>query len=221
MYGIFTYIYRKNQLNVGKYTSPMDPMGYKGGKKKHNKQPHVRTMVINEPWILLEAGWPLFSDRHWSLRRLWVFDWGLSESRVTVDFSGLVQTHQESSGSLNICNYWCIIKSLCESNTAIYTIWVCDLHLQNQHQHSSTFIGCTHVTVQTAHPKLPTPSMSLRHLPWWDAVPEFSTSQRLETPWEGVPIHQLGFAMETGGWGNIKNHLFLGLILSVSAILAH
>ena len=28
MYGIFTYIYHKNQLNVGKYTSPMDPMGY-------------------------------------------------------------------------------------------------------------------------------------------------------------------------------------------------
>ena len=29
MYGIFTYIYHKHQLNVGKYTSPMDPMGYK------------------------------------------------------------------------------------------------------------------------------------------------------------------------------------------------
>ena len=27
MYGIFTYIYHKNQLNVGKYTSPMDGMG--------------------------------------------------------------------------------------------------------------------------------------------------------------------------------------------------
>ena len=27
--GIFTYIYCKNQLNVGKYTSPMDPMGTK------------------------------------------------------------------------------------------------------------------------------------------------------------------------------------------------
>ena len=29
MYGIFTYIYHKNQLNVGKYTSHMDPMGKK------------------------------------------------------------------------------------------------------------------------------------------------------------------------------------------------
>ena len=32
MYGIFTYIYHKNQpnvINVSKYASPMDPMGYK------------------------------------------------------------------------------------------------------------------------------------------------------------------------------------------------
>ena len=27
MYGIFTYIYHKNQPNVDKYTGPMDPMG--------------------------------------------------------------------------------------------------------------------------------------------------------------------------------------------------
>ncbi len=27
MYGIFTYIYNKNQPNVGKYTSPMDGIG--------------------------------------------------------------------------------------------------------------------------------------------------------------------------------------------------
>ena len=27
MYGIFTYIYHKNQLNVGRYTMIMDPMG--------------------------------------------------------------------------------------------------------------------------------------------------------------------------------------------------
>ena len=29
MYGIFTYIYHQNQPDVGKYTSPMDPMGIK------------------------------------------------------------------------------------------------------------------------------------------------------------------------------------------------
>ena len=27
-YSIFTYIYHANQLNVGKYTSPMDPLGF-------------------------------------------------------------------------------------------------------------------------------------------------------------------------------------------------
>ena len=29
MYGIFTYIYHKFKPNVGEYTSPMDPMGFK------------------------------------------------------------------------------------------------------------------------------------------------------------------------------------------------
>ena len=29
MYGIFAYIYYTNQLNVGKYISPMGPMGYR------------------------------------------------------------------------------------------------------------------------------------------------------------------------------------------------
>ena len=29
MYGIFTYIYHRNQPNVGKYTSPVDGIGYK------------------------------------------------------------------------------------------------------------------------------------------------------------------------------------------------
>ena len=28
MYGIFTYIYHKNQPNVSIYSSPMDPLGY-------------------------------------------------------------------------------------------------------------------------------------------------------------------------------------------------
>ena len=28
MYGVFTYIYHKNQSNASKYTSPMDPMGW-------------------------------------------------------------------------------------------------------------------------------------------------------------------------------------------------
>ena len=39
MYGIFTYIYHKNQPNVGEYTSPMDPMGYP--KKSPDDYPEI------------------------------------------------------------------------------------------------------------------------------------------------------------------------------------
>ena len=42
MYGIFTSIYRKNQPNVGKYTSPMDPVGFgmlRPTKKPKRQQP--------------------------------------------------------------------------------------------------------------------------------------------------------------------------------------
>ena len=37
MYGIFTYIYHKNQPNVGKYTSPMDCMGLKTHDKNKKR----------------------------------------------------------------------------------------------------------------------------------------------------------------------------------------
>ena len=45
MYGIFTYIYYKNQPNVGKYTSPTDPLGYDPTRDRtsqycHWKNPH-------------------------------------------------------------------------------------------------------------------------------------------------------------------------------------
>ena len=33
MYGIFTYIYHKNQPNVGKYTNPMDPIKFEVVRK--------------------------------------------------------------------------------------------------------------------------------------------------------------------------------------------
>ena len=36
--GIFTYIYQKNQLNVGKYTSLMDGMGPKNWKDSRNQR---------------------------------------------------------------------------------------------------------------------------------------------------------------------------------------
>ena len=71
MYGIFTYFYHKNQPNVGKYASPMDPVGYYlthfwGSlqlfleKKKHNADP--RHFLI--------PGWQL------SCRSSWVGDVG-------------------------------------------------------------------------------------------------------------------------------------------------
>ena len=41
MYGIFTYIYHKNQPNVGVYTSPMDPMGTEGPQGYHGTSPSV------------------------------------------------------------------------------------------------------------------------------------------------------------------------------------
>ena len=50
MYGIFTYIYRKNQPNVGKYTYPMDPMGLK----------QVTRPLLQEDW-----GWFLLNDLMW------------------------------------------------------------------------------------------------------------------------------------------------------------
>ena len=43
MYGIYTYIYHKNQPNVGKYTSPMDPQG-------SNK-----TNLKTSAWLLFQA----------------------------------------------------------------------------------------------------------------------------------------------------------------------
>ena len=54
MYGIFTYIYHKNQPNVGKYTSPMDPLGnedeYFMNVQKHwqrETNPGFGTMMID------------------------------------------------------------------------------------------------------------------------------------------------------------------------------
>ena len=45
MYGIFTYIYHQNQPTVGKYTSPMDPIGLWGT----SGIPHINFTI---PWPL-------------------------------------------------------------------------------------------------------------------------------------------------------------------------
>ena len=56
--GIFTvYIYRKkNQLNVGKYTSPMDPMGY---KQKNKKPTNWSTLTTSQRTPFGSVGLPL------------------------------------------------------------------------------------------------------------------------------------------------------------------
>ena len=46
MYGIFAYIYHKNQPNVGKYTSPMDPTG---NGKFHAFRPMMSQFPLNLP----------------------------------------------------------------------------------------------------------------------------------------------------------------------------
>ena len=44
MYGIFTYIYHKNQSNVGYYTSPMDGMGNKS--VAHSNHPPMKKCLF-------------------------------------------------------------------------------------------------------------------------------------------------------------------------------
>ena len=55
MSGIFTYIYHKNQPNVGKYTSPMDPMGNALLYSLYNWGPITRDWSVTFPSLLR---WP-------------------------------------------------------------------------------------------------------------------------------------------------------------------
>ena len=56
MYGIFAYIYRKNQPNVGRYTSPMDVMGYIYWQlSTHHKARFVRNPIL------------VYAKRSWTL----------------------------------------------------------------------------------------------------------------------------------------------------------
>ena len=51
MYGIFTYIYHKNQPNVGKYTiHDMDPMGMFSLKKPTSRQKKQTIIPKNDFW---------------------------------------------------------------------------------------------------------------------------------------------------------------------------
>ena len=55
MYGIYAYIYHKNQPSVGKYTSPMDPMGY-------GNSCNSQTICVSQP----RGRGPLFQPGHYS-----------------------------------------------------------------------------------------------------------------------------------------------------------
>ena len=57
MYGIFTYIYHKNQpnVNVGKYTNPMDGMGSFSQRQPFLSQPFVNRQV-RDLSVQLEVG---------------------------------------------------------------------------------------------------------------------------------------------------------------------
>ena len=63
MYGIFTYMYHKNQPNVGKYTSPMDPMGMNllshptSGDLHVCWDPETWTCTLPKTNIAPENGW--------------------------------------------------------------------------------------------------------------------------------------------------------------------
>ncbi len=94
---IFTYIYHKNQLNVGKYTSPMDPMGcvdvglpilvFVGVEPKEVKAGHfiLRGMWVNE-------------DREQQMRTAWLFCIEQGKDVVICDVSSvLISTYCSSN----------------------------------------------------------------------------------------------------------------------------
>ena len=68
MYSIFTYIYHKNQLNVGKYTSPMDGMGSSKWPSKwpsnlmSSKERSANSAARSSPWA---TAWGRFFRPSW------------------------------------------------------------------------------------------------------------------------------------------------------------
>ena len=59
MHGILTYMYDQNQPNVGKYTSPMDPMGYIHSRKKlaWNGNPPTNGSLDGDFYVCFFFGW--------------------------------------------------------------------------------------------------------------------------------------------------------------------
>ena len=99
MYGIFTYIYHKNQPNVGKYTSPMNPMGMTGNLVTNIFQPQIglrSSPTVPNRQVLPPSRFPGKAELRWKAQekdmdlpslkltvrtRKWWFPIGISFSR--------------------------------------------------------------------------------------------------------------------------------------------
>ena len=67
MYGIFTYIYHKNQPKVGKYTSPMDGKGFDEWKQ----QPplslfHLSDFLFETTCLWIKRAMSRYSEHLWA-----------------------------------------------------------------------------------------------------------------------------------------------------------
>ena len=84
VYSIFTYIYPKNQPNVGKYTSPMDPMGAERSVIQKSRLRFFLFGILSRTWPLENTGpQPIFhsvtvATQHLSCQRVpkyWLCTW--------------------------------------------------------------------------------------------------------------------------------------------------
>ena len=94
MYCILTYIYHKNQLNVGKYTSPMDGMGI------HNRPITLLEVKLGGSTKVILAQLPFFGPLvkgdPWKSKTVkisvpWIFEWKILR-RIMV-FTGKNNQH--------------------------------------------------------------------------------------------------------------------------------
>ena len=89
--GIFTYIYHKHQLNVGKYTGPMDRMGY----SMTIDMSHIPTRP--DDWQV----WRYFCHRRWGKGTQWSFFWKNLKQMVMPSNGLTMKIHPFPSISIN------------------------------------------------------------------------------------------------------------------------
>ena len=86
---IFTYIYHKNQLNVGKYTSPMDPMGYVNVGLPILVFVGVEPEEVKPGHFILRGMW-VNEDREQQMRTAWLFCIEQGKDVVICDVSSVL-----------------------------------------------------------------------------------------------------------------------------------